>query len=247
MATSVGVSRREALRVEIRRVPAGQAIEWLNQGWADLRRIGWPGLAYGALIAILGAVLLSLGGTHMYLLVGPVMTTGLCELARRREAHEPLGFDESLQALTRNPDGLLHFGGTLALIGLLWFVLSGILLQGVVSNSSPSLAVALWGGASILTPSEVLGYVVCGGVLAAIVFALSVVAVPLIIDRHASASEAMRTSLRVTFANLPAMVVWAGLIVGLTAIGFLTLLIGMLVVAPLLGYATWHAYRDLIA
>jgi uncharacterized membrane protein len=256
MTTSVGVSKPAALQVEIRRVPAGQAIEWLNQGWADLSRIGWPGLAHGALIAILGAVLLSLGGTHMYLqaaavtgylLVGPVMTTGLCELARRREAREPLGFDESLQALTRNPDGLLHFGGTLALIGLLWFVVSGILLQSVVSNSAPSLAVALWGGASMLTPSEVLGYVVCGGVLAAIVFALSVVAVPLIIDRHASASDAMRASLRVTFANLPAMVVWAGLIVGLTAIGFLTLLIGMLVVAPLLGYATWHAYRDLIA
>ena len=256
MATSVGVSKPEALRVEIRRVPAGQAIEWLNRGWADLQRIGWPGVAHGALIAILGAVLLSLGSTHMYLqaaavtgylLVGPLMTTGLCELARRREAREPLGFDESLQALTRNPDGLLHFGGTLALIGLLWFVLSGILLQGVVSNSAPSLAVALWGGASGLTPSEVLGYVVCGGVLAAIVFAVSVVAVPLIIDRHASASEAMRASLRVTFANLPAMAVWAGLIAGLTAIGFLTLLIGMLVVAPLLGYATWHAYRDLIA
>ena len=256
MTTSVGVSRREALQVEIRRVPAGQAIEWLNQGWADLRRIGWPGLAYGALIAILGAVLLSLGSTHMYLqaaavtgylLVGPVMTTGLCELARRREAREPLGFDESLQALTRNPEGLLHFGGTLALIGLLWFVLSGILLQSVVSGSAPSLAVALWGGASILTPSEVLGYIVCGGVLAAIVFAVSVVSVPLIIDRHASASEAMRASLRVTFANLPAMLVWAGLIVGLTAVSFLTLLIGMLVVAPLLGYATWHAYRDLIA
>src|SRR6516164_5886353 len=160
MATSVGVSRREALRVEIRRVPAGQAIEWLNQGWADLRRIGWPGLAYGALIAILGAVLLSLGGTHMYLqaaaitgylLVGPVMTTGLCELARRLDVREPLGFDESLQALTRNPDALLHFGGTLGLIGLLWIILSTILLESVSGAAIPSLAVTLWGGASMLT------------------------------------------------------------------------------------------------
>jgi uncharacterized membrane protein len=182
-----------------------------------------------------------------YLLVGPVMTTGLCELARRREAGEPIGFDESLQALTRNSEGLLHFGGILALIALLWFVLSGILLESMLSGSVPSLAVALWGGASMLTPSQVFGYVVCGGILAAIVFALSVVTVPLIIDRHASASDAMRASLRVTFANFPAMLVWAGLIVVLTAIGFLTLLIGMVVVAPLLGYATWHAYRDLIA
>jgi len=208
MTTSIGISSSDTLHLEIRHVPLGRSVEWLNRGWDDCKRIGRAGLAHGVLIAILGAVLLALGSTHMYLtaaaitgylLVGPVMTTGLCELARRREAREPLGFDESLQALARNPDGLLHFGGILALIALL-----------------------------------------------GIVFALSAVAVPLIIDRHASASEAMRASLRVTFANLPAMLVWAGLIVGLTAIGFLTLLVGMVVVAPLLGYATWHAYRDLI-
>jgi uncharacterized membrane protein len=256
MTTSVGVGRPESLQIEIRRVPAGQAVEWLNRGWDDLKLIGRAGLAHGALIAILGGVLLTLGSTHIYLtaaavtgylLVGPVMTTGLCELARRRKAREPLGFDESLQALTRNPEALLQFGGILALMALLWFVLSAILLESVLSASVPSLAVALWGGASMLTPSQLLGYVIWGGVLAAIVFAVSVVSVPLIIDRHASASEAMRASLRVTFANLPAMVVWAGLIVGLTAIGFLTLLVGMVFVAPLLGYATWHAYRDLIA
>ena len=182
-----------------------------------------------------------------YLLVGPIMTTGLCELARRREAREPLGFDESLQALTRNPDGLFHFGGILGLIALVWFVVSAILLESVLSASMPSLAVALWGGASMLSPGQLFAYVMCGGVLAAIVFSVSVVSIPLIIDRHARASEAMRTSVRVTFANLPAMVVWAGLIVALTALGFLTLLAGMVVVAPLLGYATWHAYRDLIA
>ncbi len=256
MTISASIGRRESLQVEIRHVAAGRAVEWLSRGWDDLTRIGWPGLAHGALIAILGGVLLALGSTHMYLiaaavtgylLVGPVMTTGLCELARRRVAREPLGFDESLQALARNPDGLLHFGGILGLIALLWFLLSAILLESIGSASVPSLAVALWGGASMLTPSQVLGYVLCGGVLAVIVFTVSVVSVPLIIDRHARASDAMRTSLRATLANLPAMIVWAVLIVGVTAIGFLTLLVGMVIVAPLLGYATWHAYRDLIA
>jgi uncharacterized membrane protein len=256
MTTSVSVGRLETLQVEIRRVPAGQALEWLSRGWSDLKRIGWPGLAHGALIAILGGVLLALGSTHMYLtaaavtgylLVGPLMTTGLCELARRREAREPLGFDESLQALTRNPDGLLHFGGILGLIALLWFVLSAILLESMLSASVPSLAVALWGGANILTPAQALGYLLCGGILAAIVFGVSVVSVPLIIDRHARASDAMRASLRITFANFPAMLLWAALIVVVTALGFLTLLVGMVFVAPLLGYATWHAYRDLVA
>ena len=94
--------------------------------------------------------------------------------------------------------------------------------------------------------AQILGYVLCGGLLAVIVFVVSVVSVPLIIDRRARASEAVRASARVALANLPAMAVWAGLIVAVTAVGFVTLLIGMVVIAPLLGYATWHAYRDLV-
>jgi len=255
MTTSVTIGSSPPLRVQVRHVPATQSFEWLNRGWDDVKKIGLPGLAHGLLIAVLGAVLLMLGSTHFYLiaaavtgylLVGPVMTAGLCELARRRSEREAIGFDESLQGLTRNPDGMLHFSGVLALIALLWFALSAVLLQSVLSTSVPSLAVALWGGAMNLTPAQTLGYIVCGGVLAAIVFAMSVVAVPLIIDRHASASDAIRISVRATLANIPAMLVWAGIIVGLTAIGFATLLVGMVILAPLLGYATWHAYRDLI-
>ena len=257
MTTTVGLSTpAPTLRFEVRRVPMWRALRWLSDGWGDLRQIGSAGLAHGALIAVLGGILLMLGSSHMYLtaaavtgylLLGPIMTTGLCELARRREAHLSSGFDESLQALTRNPAGLVHFGGILALIALLWFALSAALLGSANIASTPTLAVALWGGSALVSNSQVLAYIACGAVLAVIVFAVSVVAVPLIIDRHASASDAIRASMRVTFSNLPTMLVWALLIVALTAVGFLTLLLGMVVVAPLLGYATWHAYRDLIA
>lgn len=254
--TTMTVGKREALHVEIRHVAMRQPREWLRRGWDDVKQIGKPGLAHGVLIAVLGAVLLMLGSSHLYLtaaavtgylLVGPVMTTGLCELARRRAAHERLGFDESLQALTRNPDGLLHFAGVLALIALLWFVFSAVVLETALRASVPSLAVALWGGAAPLNAAQVLGYVGAGAILAAFVFTVSVVAVPLLIDRHATAGEAIRASARATVANLPAMLVWSALIVLVTAIGFVTLLAGMVIVAPLLGYATWHAYRDLVA
>src|SRR5438132_1544247 len=246
MTTSATLGKRPFLHVEIRRVPLLRSIEWLRRGWEDLRQLGWASVAHGALIAILGAVLLMLGSTHLYLiaaavtgylLVGPVMTTGACELSRRRAAHESLGFDESLQGLTRNPDGLMHFGGVLALIALSWFVLSAFLLQSVLNASVPSLAVALWGGSTEVDAAQILGYVGCGAVLAGIVFVMSVVAVPAIIDRHASASDAIRASLRATLFNLPAMLVWAVLIVALTVLGFVTLLVGMVFVAPLLGYA----------
>jgi uncharacterized membrane protein len=105
----------------------------------------------------------------------------------------------------------------------------------------------LWGSfTDALTRPELLGYIISGAILAGVVFTLSVVAVPLIIDRHASATDAMLISAKVTFANIPAMLVWAALIVGVTALGFVTLLLGMIIVAPLLGHATWHAYRDLV-
>jgi uncharacterized membrane protein len=256
MTTSLSLGHSPPLHLEIRHVSASQPILWLKRGWDDLRTIGMPGIAHGALIAILGGVLLMLGSSHLYftaaavtgyLLVGPVMTMGLCELARRRSAREPLGFDESLEPLGRNSEGLTHFGAILALIAAVWFAMSAWLLQSVFSASTPSLAVALWGGPQAPNARLLLSYVGSGAVLAGIVFAVSVVAVPLIIDRHATASEAIRTSIRAALANLPAMLLWAALIVVMTAIGFLTLLIGMVFIAPLLGYATWHAYRDLVA
>src|SRR4030088_2591871 len=119
MTNSLGLRRHHFLHVEVRRVPALQSIVWLRRGWDDLRHINAASLGHGALITALGAVLLMLGSSHPYLvavaisgylLVGPVMTTGLCELSRRRAAHEPTGFDDSLQGLTRNPEGLLYFG-----------------------------------------------------------------------------------------------------------------------------------------
>lgn len=255
MATSVSLGRHQLLHVEIRHVPALQSLEWLRRGWDDLRYFGRASLAQGAMIAILGAVLLILFSTHTYLivaavsgylLVGPIMTTELCELSRRREAGLSSGAAPP-QPVTRDANSLFRFGAALGIIALLWFIASATMLETTLHTSTPSLGVALWGSfTDAVSRPELFGYIASGAVLAAIVFTLSIVAVPLIIDRHASATDAIWTSARVTFANLPAMLVWAALIVGLTALGFVTLLIGMVVVAPLLGHATWHAYRDLV-
>jgi len=256
MPNSVLLGRHHFLHVGIRRVAARQPIEWMRRGWDDFKHLKAASLAHGALITALGAVLLMLGSSHAYLvaaavsgylLVGPIMTTGLCELSRRRAAQEPAGFDESLQGLTRNPEGLLYFGVVLAIVAAAWFVVSGIVLQAVLHASGPSLGQALWGSLSDTTSlSQVLAYIGSGAVLAAIVFTLSVVSVPLIIDRHATALDAMWISARVVFWNLPAMLLWAALIVGLTVVGFAPFLFGMIIVAPVLGHATWHAYRDLV-
>ena len=85
-----------------------------------------------------------------------------------------------------------------------------------------------------------------GGALATAVYAVSVVSIPMIIDQHASAGQAMRASVKAVLHNIPAMIVWSALILGLTIVGYATLMFGLLFVAPLLGHATWHAYKDMI-
>ena len=106
MANSIILGRHHFLHVEIRRVSAMRAVEWLRRGWDDVMHMKAASLGHGALITALGAILLMLGSSHAYLvaaaisgylLVGPIMTTGLCELSRRRANGEKTGFDESLQ------------------------------------------------------------------------------------------------------------------------------------------------------
>jgi uncharacterized membrane protein len=255
MTVSISLTKRPWPHVEIRHVPMLQSIIWLRRGWEDLWHLGWPSLAHGALIFTMGAVLLSVGSAHLYLvvaavtgylLVGPIMTTGLCELSRRRAAHEPVGFDESLQAVSRNPSSLAQFGAVLGAIALVWLVASEATVSSIVRAPGPGWEMVLWGSfTAAIDRAQAGAYIGSGAILAGAVFALSVVSVPIIIDRGAGAVEAMSASLRATWRNLPAMLVWSALIVALTALGFLTV-VGMVVVAPLLGHATWHAYRDLV-
>jgi uncharacterized membrane protein len=214
-----------------------------------------PSLAYGLLLSAMGFVVLLFnshpfmvaGSMTAFLLVGPVMTSGLCELSRRRDHGEERSFEISLRALRHNRSGLLGFANRLLLIGVAWVLLSTVLLQASLGELAPPMAETVWGGAwSQLTADQLLLYLLAWGVLSVVVFAISVVSVPMILDLNADAGTAMKTSLRVTARDLPAMIVWAMLILVLVMAGFFTFLGGMIIVIPLLGHATWHAYRDLV-
>jgi len=240
---------------DISHVSLDRPFLWLSQGWDDLRAMPGASLAYGFLVAALGALILGFG-RHPYLLaasisgfllVGPMLTTGLCELSRRRAAGERADFDASLSALGRSRTALTRFSLELAVISLAWFALSTLMLQLALGSIGPGLEATLWGGGlGEVTSAQTMGYAVIGGILAVVVFVRSVVSVPMIVDRDVDARTAVATSLHATLSDLPAMVVWAGLIVALVAFGFSTFLLGMIVVFPLLGHATWHAYDDLV-
>jgi uncharacterized membrane protein len=239
----------------VRSVPLSRPFVWLLEGWDDLLHHRSASLAYGLLVSALGALILAYGQHPFFiaalcvgfLLVGPLLTAGLCELSRCRDAGEIANFQSSLVALRRSRGGLLGVAETLALLAVIWFGLSAALYLGLVGSIAPSLDTTMWGNITAqFSNSQLLAYLAIGLILAAIVFAVSVVTIPMIVDRHVDAGTAIRMSLRVSWRDFPAMLVWAALIAGLVLFGFLTGLLGMILVFPLLGHATWRAYRELV-
>ena len=229
-------------------------LHWLSLGLQDFRRARSVGLTYGLMVTLLGWLMLILGN-HPYfiaaavtgfLLVGPILGAGLIESSRIMEAGGTPTFDSSLRGLDANPDALRRFALALLAIAIAWLALSTTLLIAAMGPLAPRIEQTLWDSAlQFMSSQQLLAWVTIGGVLAAICYCISVIAVPLILDRHASAADAMRGSWRAVTRHPLACVAWALLIVVLVAIGFATLLLGLIVIYPILGHASWHAYRDL--
>ena len=239
----------------IRNVPLTRPFVWIACAWDDLIHHQVSSLLYGVIVCSLGALILAFERHPFYLaatisgflLVGPILAAGLCELSRCSDANLPTDFDSSLKALRRNHDSLLGVANRLLIISVTWFIFSFLLLQSTIGTVAPAIDQTVWGDVlRHISERQLAGYVICGGVLACIVFSLSVVTVPMIVDRHVDARTAILTSLRVTIKDLPVMLVWGSLIVLLVGIGFASFLVGMVIIFPLLGHATWYAYRDLV-
>lgn len=237
------------------RVSPMRPLHWLALAWDDLMATRRASLGYG-LVVTLGGWLIFAFGDHPFfvaaavtgfLLIGPILSTGLCELSRRRSQKEFADFEASLEPLGRNRQGLVRFALALVGIGAVWTLLSTLMLSSMLGNAAPAVDLAMWQDVvGLMTIQQMQAYALTGGALAVLVFALSVVSVPMLVDQQAaSAGAAMRQSLRAFSANLPAMLVWAALIAALSAIGFATMLVAMIVIFPLLGHASWHAYQDL--
>jgi len=211
----------------VHKVPISRPFIWLERGWDDLRHAPLASLAYGWLIASLGALILAYSRHPLilasailgFLLVGPVVTAGVCELSRRRDHGDTLTFQDSLRGLAAARRGLLGFSALLLLLAMSWFALSALLLSVSGGGVAPDIGSTVWGNvAARLSIEQVSTYAAAFVVLACTVFAVSVVSVPMLIDRHVDAATAIRMSLRVTARDFPAM----------------------------LGHATWHAYRDIV-
>ena len=245
----------QSQRARIREVAPTRPFAWLALGWRDLTLAPAPALLTGAALALFGAALLWFardefwwlaGAFSGFLIVAPVLATGLYAVSRARSRGERGGVGVSL-AVWRPRDGrLVGFGLLLALAGTGWVLTSASLITGFadapVRNPAEFVQVVVLRSDSLLFEA----WVVLGGVLAAPMFASSVIAMPLLLDREIGVWSAVLTSWRAVMANPVPLAVWAALIALLTLLGMVTAMLGLVVIVPLLGHASWHAYCDLV-
>ncbi|AWI77313.1 hypothetical protein CEW83_20450 [Parazoarcus communis] len=240
----------------VREIKADRPFRWLALGLSDMRDNLAASLTYGVFFAVAGYLILSYAANMPYLftaaicgffLVGPLAAAGLYEISRRHAAGQTASFSDSLAGLRKHREGLMYFGAFFAIALIGWERISAILFALLYQGGAPDLSnfyrdVFLSGDYTHF----VVAYLVIGGILAAVVFSLSVISIPMTMDRDTDGITAAMTSMRAVGVNLGAMAVWAALIVALVGIGFATMMIGMVVVLPLLGHASWHAYREMI-
>ncbi|MCG2578528.1 DUF2189 domain-containing protein [Dechloromonas sp. XY25] len=240
----------------VRRIAMDRPFYWLRAGWRDLKANPLPSLAYGLLFALCGdlIILATLDRPHLltvsisgFFLVGPLLAAGLNELSRCNADGEKPFFIDTLHCFRRNGESLAIFGLLLALVGLMWERFSAIAFALLGSETGIDAHAFI---VSLLLSGEHTAFIATwfalGGVLALCVFAISVVSVPMMLDHNADMPTATVTSVRAFLLNTGPLLLWAVMLVGLTLLGFATLLFGLVVIMPILGHATWHAYLDLV-
>jgi uncharacterized membrane protein len=255
-ASDIPSAERASPFPPLRTVSLSAPFRWLALGWADLRRAPAASITYGAIFAMMGW-LIALVFRHAYelvsamaagfLLLGPFLATGLYDISRRLQDAQRVRFADTLTAWRANLGAFSLFSLVLTIIMLVWARASLVTFALFFSGGMPTLKSFLDQLLSIEHLDFLLTYFAVGALFAAIVFAVSVVSVPMMLDRGTDTIVAALTSVRALFTNPLPLLVWALLIVVVIGVGFATFFVGLVVAVPLIGHATWHAYRALVA
>lgn len=233
---------------------AGDPPRWLRLGWADFRRCPRIGLFYGLCFFLMGHALLAvfqaapawvLALSAGFLLMGPFLCLGLYDASRTLQAGQVPSLRASLLAWRPTQGTMAIFAGVLLILEMLWGRAS-LVVFAVSFNTMPSSGNLL---AQLLDPENLgflVTYTVVGGVFAGLIFVTSAIAIPMILDRQVDAVSAGLTSIRACLQNPGVMLLWGALITGLVVLAMLPFFLGLFVVGPVVGHATWHAYRQIV-
>jgi len=238
-----------------RNLPPLVALDWLAAGWSDFRTKPAQSLTYGLAVLALSVLViwgliavglpsLILPALSGFLVVGPLLAIGLYEKSRRLQAGQPVTLASMILAQPRSGGQLVFAGLLLCLLVMLWLraadllyaLFYGLLPFPGYDQILGQLLTTPRGWALILTGSAV------GGMFAAFAMAISLFSIPMLLERRVDALTALGTSFALTTQNLRAVLPWGAIVVAGFALSAATGLLGLIVIFPLLGHGTWHAW-----
>jgi uncharacterized membrane protein len=233
---------------------AGDPLRWLRLGWTDFLRCPRIGLFYGLCFFVMGHTLLAvfqaapayvLALSAGFLLMGPFLCLGLYEASRALEQGQQPTLRRSLVAWRPTLRTMAIFAGVLLILEMLWGRAS-LVVFAVSFNTMPSTEKLLTQLFNLDNIEFLITYTVVGGVFAGLIFVTSAISIPMILDRQVDAISAGLTSIRASLENPGVMLWWGALITALIVLAMLPFFLGLLVIGPVLGHATWHAYRQIV-
>ena len=255
MSSGVKVDQRTTQIPPVRQVSPGHVVRWVKLGWKDFVGAGWPSFVHGIIVfaASLAIIEIALlywpilpGAISGFVLVGPILATGLYALSQRLERKQRPRMQDAVVAWRRSSRCLVRFGLLLILAGAAWVGITALLFGFFVKAEITSPMVFLH-FALVQNELHFLLWAVLGGLGAALVFGVTVVSVPLLLDRDVDTRTAVLTSIRAVGENPITMAWWATFILVATGLSVFTLMLGFVVLYPVMGHASWHVYRDLVA
>ena len=243
----------------IREISTEHVWQWLTAGWRDMLKAPRLSLFYGVSLSLLSAVIsalvivsgayfmlpLLLGG---FLLFAPFLGIGPFSASRQLESGEAPGVKDAVQRFKANGSQILLMGIILLISLLGWIMVANLIVVFMYQGITPAdwqgfvlMLIGSWEGIQLLVT---LTY--AGGIFALLVYAISAVSVPMLVDREVNVFAAIKTSWRAVVTNIAPMVLWAAVLVSIILSGFATLFLGLIVGYPLAAHASWHAYRGLV-
>jgi len=246
------------LELPVNQVTVEQPWRWLLLGWQDFVRAGWVSLFFGIVIAVISALLIfgfwqsdlrpyAFPLAAGFFFVAPLLAVAFYDISRRLERGLPLNVVDVALSWRPHAGQLFTMGLIMMFLHLAWERIAMLIYAGFFN-----VELASWEhfvGAVLFSTDGIPFLLVgtaAGGVLAVAAFAIGVVAFPMLTDRDCGSLKAIVTSVCAAAVNWRVLIGWGALIVLFTAAGIATLCIGLAVTMPLIGHASWHAYRDLV-
>jgi uncharacterized membrane protein len=234
------------------------AFGWLADGWRDLKAEPSTSLAFGLIVFLASGVivggLFAFGWAHLlfpvlagFMVVGPILAVGLYEKSRRLAAGRSASLGDMLFVKPASGGQILFTGVLLCLLMMLW-IRAAVIIYALFFGLLPFPGLDHIAKSLFTTPigwSMLLVGTVIGGLFAAFAFAISALSIPMLLDRRIDALTAMGSSVALVWGNLPVMLVWGTIVLALFLASLVTGLVGLIVVFPVLGHGTWHAYLAL--